>query len=75
MADFHTITNFENLYNSYLTSIRGQRGKPSTAKFNVMALERLYVMKKQLLNHTYKISPYNEFIVTEPKQRLIMAGS
>ena len=75
MDDFQTLVDFENLYNSYRTSMRGKGKKLSAAKFDVMALENLYVMKKQLINHTYRISPYSEFIVTEPKKRIIKSGS
>lgn len=75
MDDFQTLVDFENLYNSYRTSMRGKGKKLSAAKFDVMALENLYVMKKQLINHTYRISPYSEFIVTELKKRIIKSGS
>lgn len=75
MDDFQTLVDFENLYNSYRTSMRGKGKKLSAAKFDVMALENLYVMKKQFINHTYRISPYSEFIVTEPKKRIIKSGS
>jgi hypothetical protein len=75
MDDFQTLINFENLYNSYKVSLRGKGKKRSAARFNVMALENLYIIKQQLINHTYKISPYSEFIVKEPKQRIIKSGS
>lgn len=75
MEDFQTLIDFENLYNYYRTSMRGKGKKLSAAKFNIMALENIYVMKKQLINHTYRISPYSEFIVTEPKKRIIKSGS
>lgn len=75
MDDFQTLIDFKNLYNSYQVSLRGNGKKMSAAKFNVMALEHLYVIKQQLLNRTYKISPYSEFIVTEPKKRIIKSGS
>lgn len=43
--------------------------------FKASALENLYEMKQQLIEHTYKLSPYTKFIVTEPKRRIIMSGS
>lgn len=75
MGDFQTLLNFENLYASYRKSMRGKGKKKSAVKFNIMALEHLYVMKKQLIDHTYVISPYSEFVVTEPKQRVVKSGS
>lgn len=75
MDDFQKLINFENLYHSCQVSLKGKGKKVSAAKFNVLALEHLCVMKRQLKNHTYKVSPYLEFIVTEPKRRVIKAGS
>lgn len=40
-----------------------------------MALENLCVMKRQLIDHTYKIGAYTEFIVPEPKRRVVKSGS
>ena len=75
MDDFDKIVDFHNLYNSCLISLKGKGKKKSAAKFNVMALEHICVMKNQLLSRTYKISPYSEFVVSEPKRRIIKSGS
>lgn len=75
MDDFQKLTDFGNLYNSYIVSLRGKGKKKSAARFNIMALENLYIIKQRLLNHTYRISPYSEFIVKEPKERIIKSGS
>lgn len=56
-------------------SLRG-KGRSAEAKlFKASALESLYDMKQQLIQHTYKLSSYNQFIITEPKRRIIMSGS
>jgi hypothetical protein len=55
--------------------MRGKGKKSSAVKFDLMALENLYLMKQQLMNHQYKISPYTEFIVSEPKRRVVKSGS
>ena len=75
MDDFQKLIDFGNLYNSFQVSLKGKGKKKSAAKFNVMALEYLCVMKRQLISRTYTISPYSEFIVTEPKKRIIKSGS
>lgn len=75
MSDFQKLVSFENLYSSYKVSRRGKGSRKSAIRFEVMALENIYVMKNQLINHTYKIAPYSEFIVTEPKRRTIKSGS
>lgn len=75
MNDFQTLTDFGNLYSSYLKSIKGKGDRRNAAKFNAMALENIYTIKRQLMDRTYKISPYSEFIVTEPKKRVVMSGA
>lgn len=75
MSDFQKLTSFENLYASYRASIKGKGKKKAAARFNAVALENLCVMKRQLMSHTYQVSRYSEFIVSEPKQRVIKSGS
>ncbi len=75
MNDFQKLIDFKNLYHSYKVSMKGKGKKLGAIKFNVMALENIFVMKYQLINHEYKLSPYNEFIVSQPKRRVIKSGS
>lgn len=75
MEDIKKLLDFQNLYDSYKVSLKGKGKKKSAAKFSIMALENLCLMKRQIINRTYKISPYNEFIVSEPKKRVIKSGS
>lgn len=75
MTDFQKLTDFQNLYDSYEVSLRGCRNSTGAIRFSIMAMENIFVMKKQLVEHTYKISPYKEFVVTEPKRRVIRSGS
>lgn len=75
MEEFQKLIDFQNLFTSYKTSLKGKGKKKSSAKFSIMALENLCLIKKQLIEHTYKVSPYNEFIVHEPKKRIIKSGS
>lgn len=75
MGDFQKLIDFENLYNSYRVSLKGKGKKQSAIRFNMLALESLCVMKRQLIDHTYELGKYNEFIVSEPKQRVIKSGT
>lgn len=75
MDDFQKLTDFGNLYHSYLVSVKGTKRNVSAAKFESHALENICVMQKQLLDRSYKISPYYEFEVSEPKKRVIKCGS
>ncbi|MGC4018377.1 MAG: RNA-directed DNA polymerase [Muricomes sp.] len=40
-----------------------------------MSLEGIHTLKKQLENQTYSMSPYNEFKIYEPKERVIKSCS
>lgn len=40
-----------------------------------MSLEGLHMLKEQLENQTYRMNPYNEFKVYEPKERVIKSCS
>lgn len=41
----------------------------------MLALENLCVMKRQLEERTYRVGAYTEFIVSEPKRRIVRSGT
>lgn len=69
------ICDFENLYMSYRKAKAGKKFNGSTARFQMMSLEGVHLLKEQLENQTYKMNPYNEFKIYEPKERLIQSCS
>lgn len=73
--DKEIICNFDNLYKAYKKAKRGKSHNGSCAKFQSMSLDGLHLLKEQLENQTYRISPYNEFKVYEPKERVIKSCS
>lgn len=75
MTDFEKVIDFENMYRAYRRAKSGKGYKKSAAKFNVMALEGIHTLIEQLKDKTYQISPYNEFKVYEPKERVIQTTS
>lgn len=75
MTEFEKVIDFENMYKAYHKAKRGKGFKKSSARFNVMALDGINKLIEQLKNKTYKISPYNEFKVYEPKERIIQTTS
>ena len=75
MTEFEKVIDFENMYKAYRKAKRGKGFKRSSARFNVMALDGVNKLIKQLKDKTYKISPYNEFKVYEPKERIIQTTS
>lgn len=70
-----TICSFENLYMAYKKAKAGKKFNGSTARFEMMSLEGVHLLKEQLKNQTYKMAPYNEFKIYEPKERVIQSCS
>ena len=75
MNDFEKLIDFDNLYLAYKKSMKGKGKKEGAVKFSVTALEQIVVMKRQLVSRSYCVSPYHEFIVSEPKRRIVKSGS
>lgn len=69
------VANYENLYRAYKKAKAGKKFNASTAKFSSMSLEGIWMLKDQLENQTYKMVPYNEFEIYEPKRRVIKSCS
>ena len=75
MTDFEKVIDFNNMYRAYRRSKCGKGYKTSAARFDTMALDGINILIEQLKNKTYKISPYSEFKVYEPKERVIKTTS
>lgn len=73
--DKDIICDFGNLYRAYKKAKAGKGFNGSSAKFQTMNLEGLHILKEQLENQTYRMNPYNEFKVYEPKERVIKSCS
>lgn len=73
--DKDIICDYGNLYKAYRKAKAGKGFNSSTAKFQVMSLEGLHLLKEQLENQTYQMNPYNEFKIYEPKERVIKSCS
>jgi len=63
----------ENLYDAYLDSRKGKRSKIGTYLFEKHLAQNLDVLYEELKRDEYVPSPYREFIVYEPKQRVVQA--
>jgi hypothetical protein len=75
MTDYEKVTDFSNLYKAFKKSKSGKGHKISSAKFNIMVLEGINLLKERLEDKSYQIAAYNEFKVYEPKERIIKAGA
>lgn len=73
MDDFEKITDFGNLYRGLKRSCKNVRWKDSVVGYEANALKNTYYLRQSILNGTYKIQPYQIFIIHEPKERTIVA--
>ena len=74
-TDFETICDFGNLYKAYKKSKSGKGFNKSSARFQIAALDGIYQLKRRLETKTYQVSPYHQFTIYEPKERVIKACS
>ncbi len=75
LMDKNIICNFENLYKAYRKAKSGKKFNGSCARFQTMSLTGIHLLKEQLENQTYRMNPYNEFKIYEPKERVIKSCS
>lgn len=73
--DKDIICNFDNLYEAYKKAKRGKKCNGSAARFQMMPLEGVHLLKEQLENQTYQMNSYNQFMIYEPKEREIKSCS
>ena len=74
-SDFDKILDFGNLYKTYKKTKSGKFKSRSILRFTMNALDGLYRIQQSLQSKTYKISPYRQFKVYEPKERIVEAAS
>lgn len=64
---------YENLYQAYLKARKQKRFRSQVLQFSYALEENLITLQNELLWRTYRVGPYKQFTVYEPKQRLISA--
>jgi retron-type reverse transcriptase len=67
------IIDFENLYRAFREASTGKRYRLESLKFKSNLEENLISLQNELIWNMYKPEPYRQFLVKEPKQRLISA--
>lgn len=67
------ICSFEELYKAVFICKRNVMWKDSVAGFVKNALINCYILHQELMNDTYKLSPYSVFVVHEKKTRTIVS--
>lgn len=71
---FEQITDLENLKLAYLKALKGKRYTPAAIIYGNRLDENIYNLKIQLENETYKHGTYRQFIIYDPKERIITAA-
>ena len=73
ISDYEKATDFGTLYRGFRKSKRNVMWKDSVASYSVDALKNTLKLKREIENGTYRLSPYQRFMVHEPKTREIVA--
>jgi retron-type reverse transcriptase len=71
---FEDIYSLENLYHAWHKVSLGKSGKSSIIDFYRNLDANLASIAKDLRNESYKPSPYNQFLIKDPKERVISAS-
>jgi RNA-directed DNA polymerase len=70
---YEDIYSFEGLYRAYLEARKGKRQRNEVLEFTSKLEENIIQLQNELMWKEYKVSPYRQFYIHEPKKRLIMA--
>lgn len=73
--EFKKISNFDALYKAYKKSRKGRGHNQGRIRFEISALDGIWQLKNLLETKTYTVSSYNQFLIYEPKKRIIEAGA
>jgi len=71
---YATICSFENLLAAAKQAQRGKRFQENVGRFNANLEYELVRLQRELQEKTYQPGRYREFIILEPKQRMISAA-
>lgn len=71
--NLENIFSFENLYNAHKKCRKSKQHKGEVIRFEVNISENICRLQKELISKRYKVGKYKEFIIYEPKKRLIQA--
>lgn len=72
---FEEIIKIENLFEAWEEFLKGKRGKPDVQEFGLHLMDNLFLLHRNLLNHTYRHGGYQAFNMSDPKPRNIHKAS
>ena len=71
---FEKIISFDNLLEAARKAQKGKRFKTATARFNLELEKNLLKIQRELREGQYRHGAYHDFMIRDPKQRLISAA-
>ena len=69
------ISRSDNVEEAYLRAIRGKRDRTEVLKFSNDLEKNLVSISSDMASGCYEFSPYREFTINDPKQRIICAAA
>lgn len=75
VTNLQKVADFEHLYAAHKKCRLGKQDEKATVRFELNLGVELVLLQKQLLEYTYRLGPYHEFVVHDPKERCIQALS
>lgn len=70
---YEKIYDFDNIYNAYLNARKGKRFRDEVLRFSSNLEENIIDIQNELMWKTYTVGRYRQFVINDPKTRLIMA--
>ena len=67
------IFTFENIYEAHKKCRKSKQHKGEVIRFEVNLSENIYKLINEIITKKYKVGKYKQFIIYEPKKRLIEA--
>ncbi len=71
---YHRITSFPTLLAAFRKASKGKRYRPDVLAFAANLEAELFQLQQELKSFTYAPGPYRQFLVREPKPRLVSAA-
>ncbi len=66
---FEDIISVKNLLKAWEEFIPGKRGRKDTRQFSMRLMDNIFLLHRDLYNHTYKHGDYQAFKINDPKPR------
>lgn len=73
MTNLEKIASFENLYQAHRKCRLGKQGEKVVIQFEMNLSFELTRLENELKNYSYRLGGYHEFVIHDPKERLIQA--